>query len=236
MLQALGYGILDKDSKQVPFGAKGLKELAFITDDHVIPELKECTFRVACDVTNPLCGETGCSSIFGPQKGATEAMISQMDQWLGAYAALTADKYEKADAAYPGTGAAGGMGFAFLAYTNAVLESGIKIVLEETKLEEYVKDADIVVTGEGRLDGQTVFGKAPIGVAGIAKKYNKMVLAFSGCVTDDAVACNDHGIDAFFPILRKVCTLQEAMDSENARANMIATVEQVFRLINTRKQ
>lgn len=235
MLQALGYGMLDKDGKQVPFGAKGLKELETITDDQVIPELKECTFRVACDVTNPLCGETGCSAIFGPQKGATPSMISQMDQWLGAYAALTADKYEKADAKYPGTGAAGGMGFAFLAYTNAVLESGIKIVLEETKLEEYVKDADIVVTGEGRLDGQTVFGKAPIGVAGIAKKYNKMVLAFSGCVTDDAVECNDHGIDAFFPILRKICTLQEAMDGANARANMIATVEQVFRLINVRK-
>lgn len=235
MLQALGYGMLDKDGKQVPFGAKGLKELETITDDQVIPELKECTFRVACDVTNPLCGEKGCSAIFGPQKGATPSMILQMDQWLGAYAALTADKYEKADAKYPGTGAAGGMGFAFLAYTNAVLESGIKIVLEETKLEEYVKDADIIVTGEGRLDGQTVFGKAPIGVAGIAKKYNKMVLAFSGCVTDDAVACNDHGIDAFFPILRKVCTLQEAMDGANARANMIATVEQVFRLINVRK-
>lgn len=235
MLQALGYGMLDKDGKQVPFGAKGLKELETITDDQVIPELKECTFRVACDVTNPLCGEKGCSAIFGPQKGATPSMILQMDQWLGAYAALTADKYEKADAKYPGTGAAGGMGFAFLAYTNAVLESGIKIVLEETKLEEYVKDADIIVTGEGRLDGQTVFGKAPIGVAGIAKKYDKMVLAFSGCVTDDAVACNDHGIDAFFPILRKVCTLQEAMDGANARANMIATVEQVFRLINIRK-
>ena len=235
MLQALGYGMLDKDGKQVPFGAKGLKELETITDDQVIPELKECTFRVACDVTNPLCGEKGCSAIFGPQKGATPSMILQMDQWLGAYAALTADKYEKADAKYPGTGAAGGMGFAFLAYTNAVLESGIKIVLEETKLEEYVKDADIIVTGEGRLDGQTVFGKAPIGVAGIAKKYDKMVLAFSGCVTDDAVACNDHGIDAFFPILRKVCTLQEAMDETNARANIIATVEQVFRLINVKK-
>ena len=235
MLQALGYGMLDKDGNQVAFGAKGLEALAAITDDQVIPELKECTFRVACDVTNPLCGEKGCSAIFGPQKGATPSMILQMDRWLGSYAALTAEKYEKADAKYPGTGAAGGMGFAFLAYTNAVLESGIKIVLEETKLEEYVKDADIVVTGEGRLDGQTVFGKAPIGVAGIAKKHEKTVLAFSGCVTDDAVACNDHGIDAFFPILRKVCTLQEAMDGTNARENMIATVEQVFRLINVRK-
>ena len=162
-------------------------------------------------------------------------MITDMDQWLASYASITAAKYEKADAQYPGTGAAGGMGFAFLAYTNAALQSGIKIVLEETRLEEYVKNADIVVTGEGRLDGQTVFGKAPIGVAGIAKKYDKLVLAFSGCVTDDAAACNDHGIDAFFPILRKVQTLDEAMDCANAKANMIATVEQIFRLIGARK-
>lgn len=231
MLQALGYGMLDKDGNQITFGAKGLESLVTITDDQVIPELKECTFRVACDVTNPLCGETGCSAIFGPQKGATPSMILQMDQWLGAYAALTARKYDKADAAYPGTGAAGGMGFAFLSYTNAVLESGIKIVLEETKLEDYIKNADIVVTGEGRLDGQTVFGKAPIGVARIAKKYDKTVLAFSGSVTNDAVACNDHGIDAFFPILRNICTLEEAMDIENAKANLTATVSQVFRLL-----
>ena len=234
MLQALGYGMLDQNGKQVALGAKGLEQLKTITDENVIPELKECDFRIACDVTNPLCGETGCSTIFGPQKGATPSMIVQMDQWLGAYAALTAAKYEKANAKYPGTGAAGGMGFAFFAYTNAVLESGIKIVLEETKLEDFIKNADIVVTGEGRLDGQTIFGKAPIGVADIAKKYDKSVLAFSGSVTDDAIACNDHGIDAFFPILRKVCTLQEAMDSSNAKANMISSVEQVFRLINAR--
>lgn len=231
MLQALGYGMLDKDGKQVSLGAKGLKELVTITDDQVIPLLKECDFRVACDVTNVLCGKQGCSAIFGPQKGATPEMIEQMDQWLAHYAKLTSDKYEKADAEYPGTGAAGGMGFAFLAYTNAQLQSGIRIVLEETKLEEYVKDADVVVTGEGRLDGQTVFGKAPIGVAEIAKKYNKLVLAFSGCVTEDAVACNDHGIDAFFPILRGVQTLEEAMDPVQAKKNMVSSVEQVFRLL-----
>lgn len=232
MLQALGYGMLDKNGNQVSFGAKGLKDLEKITDENVIPELKECTFRVACDVTNVLCGEQGCSAIFGPQKGATPTMIMQMDKWLAYYAVLTSEKYEKANAKYPGTGAAGGLGFAFLSYTNAVLESGIKIILEETKLEEYVKDADIVVTGEGRLDGQTVFGKAPIGVAGVAKKYDKLVVAFAGCVTEDAVACNHHGIDAFFPILRGVQTLQEAMDTVNAKTNMIATVEQVFHLIN----
>ena len=231
MLQALGYGMLDKDGAQVAFGAKGIKDIVTITDDFVIPELKECTFRVACDVTNTLCGELGCSAVFGPQKGADPTMIMQMDKWLEDYAKLTSAKYEKANAKQAGTGAAGGLGFAFLAYTNAVLESGIKIILEETKLEDYVKDADIVVTGEGRLDGQTVFGKAPIGVAKIAKKYDKKVIAFAGAVTKDAIACNEHGIDALFPILRRIQTLQEAMDPENARDNMSSTVEQVFRLI-----
>ena len=231
MLQALGFGMLDKEGKQVPYGAKGLKEIDHITDDLVLPELKDCTFRVACDVTNTLCGEQGCSAIFGPQKGATPTMIMQMDKWLAYYASLAREKYPKANMNQAGTGAAGGLGFAFLTFTNAVLESGIKIVLEETRLEEYVKSADIVITGEGRLDGQTVMGKAPIGVAGIAKKYNKKVIAFSGCVTEDAVACNEHGIDAFFPILRGVVSLKEAMDGENARKNMVATVEQVFRLM-----
>ena len=234
MLQALGYGMLDKDGNQVPFGAKGIKEIIAITDDQVIPELKECSFRIACDVTNPLCGERGCSAVYGPQKGATPEMVKEMDAWLADYAKLVSVKYEKADAEYPGTGAAGGMGFAFLAYTNAVLESGIKIILEETKLEDYVKDADIVITGEGRLDGQTAFGKAPIGVAKIAKKFDKTVLAFAGSVTKDAVVCNEHGIDAFFPILRRIQTLQEAMTPEIARDNMVTTVEQVFRLINVR--
>ena len=231
MLQALGYGFLDANGNQISLGAKGLKDLEEITDTHVIPELKECTFRVACDVTNPLCGEYGCSAIYGPQKGATPSMIQQMDKWLGIYAKLASSKFPKANAQHPGTGAAGGMGFAFLTFTNAVLESGVKIILDETHLEDFVKDADMVVTGEGRLDAQTVMGKAPIGVANIAKKHNKMVLAFSGCVTDDAILCNEGGIDAFFPILRSVVTLKEAMNHDLAKKNMIATVEQAFRLI-----
>lgn len=232
MLQALGFGMLDSNGKQVAVGAKGLEQLVSIRDEDVIPELSECDFRIACDVVNPLCGEKGCSAVFGPQKGAPPAMIAQMDQWLSAYASLTAAKYKNADASVPGTGAAGGMGFAFLAYTNAVLESGIKIVLDETQLEEHILHADMVVTGEGRLDGQTIFGKAPIGVAGLAKKHGKKVLAFAGSVTADATECNAHGIDAFFPVVREVCTLQEAMDRENAKANIVATVEQVFRLIH----
>ena len=231
MLQALGFGILDKSGKQVSFGAQGLSEIETISDEFVLPELKDCTFRIACDVTNTLCGEQGASAIYGPQKGATPTMIMQMDKWLAYYVALSREKYPHANMNQAGTGAAGGLGFAFLTYTNAVLESGVKIVLEETELEKYVKDADIVVTGEGRLDGQTVMGKAPVGVAAIAKKYGKKVIAFSGCVTEDAIACNEHGIDAFFPILRGVVSLSEAMDTKNAAKNMAATVEQAFRLI-----
>ena len=233
MLQALGYGFYDEAGEPVCYGAKGLQNLAVIEDKDVLPELKESEFFVACDVTNPLCGEKGCSAIYGPQKGATPEMIEVMDAWLDKYARLAKKNFSKADPLVPGTGAAGGLGFAFLTFTNAVLEPGISIVLRETKLEQYVKDADLVITGEGRLDGQTAMGKAPAGVAALAKKYNKPVIGFAGCVTEDAVACNACGIDAFFPILRGVVTLEEAMDKENARKNMISTVEQVIRLWNT---
>ena len=124
----------------------------------------------------------------------------------------------------------GGLGFAFLTFTNATLESGINIVLEETRLEYYFKDADIVITGEGRLDGQTAMGKAPVGVARLAKKYHKPVLAFAGSVTKEATECNKNGIDAFFPILRRISSLEEAMNPQNAKENLADTAEQVFRL------
>ena len=236
MLQALGYGFLNKDGQQVPFGAIGLKELETITDTYVLPELAECEFKIACDVTNPLCGENGCSAVYGPQKGANPSMIMEMDKWLRYYAALAREKFPKANLNEPGTGAAGGLGFAFLTFTNAVLESGIKIVLEETKLESYVKGADVVVTGEGRLDFQTAMGKAPVGVAKLAKKFDIPVLAFAGSVTKDATECNKNGIDAFFPILRGISTLEEAMKPENAKQNLTDTAEQAFRLFNICRQ
>lgn len=235
MLQALGYGMLNENGAQVSFGAKGLQELREITSTHVIPELKECSFRIACDVTNPLCGERGASAIYGPQKGASPADILLMDKWLADYAVLAKGLNHASDAEVPGTGAAGGLGFAFLTFTNAVLESGIKIVLEETHLADFVRDADVVVTGEGRMDAQTCMGKAPVGVANIAKRFGKPVIAFAGIVTPDAVAVNNSGIDAFFPILRTVVSRQEAMESANAYRNMTDTVEQVFRVIQLKK-
>lgn len=236
MLQALGYDFVTREGKAISYGGNGLRELASIEESNVHPTLKECTFKVACDVTNPLCGENGSSAIFGPQKGATPEMVQELDQLLLHYAELSKKVNSHADRFYPGTGAAGGMGFAFLTYTNATLESGIQIVLTETKLEELIATADFVVTGEGRLDGQTALGKAPIGVASLAKKHQKKVLAFAGAVTPDAKECNQHGIDAFFPILRGVVTLKEAMNKEVAHQNMVDTVEQVFRVVEMMKE
>ena len=236
MLQALGYDFVTQEGKAISYGGNGLRELSNIEESNVNPTLKECTFKVACDVTNPLCGENGSSAIFGPQKGATPEMVQELDQLLLHYAELSKNINSHTDRFYPGTGAAGGMGFAFLTYTNATLESGIQIVLTETKLEELIITADVVVTGEGRLDGQTALGKAPIGVASLAKKHQKKVLAFAGAVTPDAKECNQHGIDAFFPILRGVVTLKEAMNKEVAHQNMVDTVEQVFRVVEMMKE
>jgi glycerate kinase len=231
MLQALGIELLDSTGKQIQRGAIGLRDLVEVRTEHSLPELSDCRFLIACDVTNPLCGSDGCSAIYGPQKGADKSMIRDMDRWLGSYASITKRLNPDADPDWPGAGAAGGLGFAFLAYLQGKLQSGIQLVLDETHLKDYVKDADVVVTGEGRLDHQTAMGKAPIGVAKLAKKYGARVVAFAGSVTQDAVACNRAGIDAFFPIVRGVCSLNEAMDPENAKKNMTDTAEQVFRLI-----
>ena len=231
MLSALGFRFLDGKGEPISAGAAGLEKLASICLDEVLPQLKECTFRIACDVTNPLCGEKGCSAVYGPQKGADQEMIRKMDAWLNRYADLVSSVFPGADKEYPGVGAAGGLGFAFRSFLNGELQSGIQIILDEIKVEKYIKNADIVVTGEGRLDYQTVMGKAPVGIANIAKKHGKKVIAFSGCLGENAAVCNDHGIDAFFPILPGVMTLDEAMNPETAYDNLRNTAVQVFRLM-----
>ncbi len=230
MLSALGYEFLDGNGAVIEPGAAGLEKLDVIKCDKVLPELSECRFRVACDVDAVLCGERGCSAVFARQKGATPEMIEKMDTWLENYARITKEIIPEADPNYAGVGAAGGLGFAFHAFTDSRLESGVSIILDEIHLEDYIKTADVVVTGEGRLDSQSAMGKAPVGVARLAKKYNKRVIAFSGCVAEDAEILNERGIDAFFPILRKTVTLEEALDKKNARENLKATAYQVFRL------
>ena len=231
MLQALGFGMLDEAGEQVPFGAKGLGKIKKITDNGIFSKLSGCSFNIACDVTNPLCGNNGCSAVYGPQKGADKKMIADMDKDLFEYARLTKAIRPEADENTPGAGAAGGIGFAFLAYLGGKLKNGIELILRETDIEKEISDADFVITGEGRLDSQTVMGKVPVGVASLAKKYNKPVIAFSGCVTDEARICNQHGIDAFFPIVRSACSLQEAMDTDHAYKNLADTAEQVMRII-----
>ena len=231
MLEALGYGFLDADGKQVPYGANGLALIETITDEHVMPELKECKFRIACDVTNPLCGANGCSAVFGPQKGATQTMIPKMDTWLINYAKKTKEKYSGANPNQAGTGAAGGLGFAFLSFLSGELLPGIELVLNAVEMDKAMEGADLVFTGEGRLDYQTAMGKAPVGIAKMAKKHGAKVIALAGAVIEGAQECNEQGIDAYFPILRQVVTLDEAMDPATARKNMVETTEQIMRLV-----
>ena len=236
MLQALGFEFRNAEGREIPRGAAGLKDLTQIRREKMLPKLTECTFRIACDVTNPLCGPTGCSAVYGPQKGATKDMIPEMDRSLRAYAELAKQSFPEADADYPGAGAAGGMGFAFRTFLHADLTPGVKIVTEETHLEAYIRQADLVITGEGRLDGQTASGKAPVGVARIAKMYGKPVIAFAGSVAEDAEVLHTGGIDAFFPIVRGALTPEEAMEPERAKKNLAAAVEEAIRLLAVRQE
>ena len=236
MLSALGFEFTTKNGEKVsPFG-RGLSEIYDVSNDKADLRLSECNFQIACDVKNPLCGDMGCSRIYGPQKGATEEIIKDMDKWLNSLADLTKKINPDSDKNYPGAGAAGGLGFAFMSYLGGELKSGIELVMNETDLEEKIKDSDFVITGEGRLDGQSGMGKAPIGVAKLAKKYNIPVIAFAGAVTDDAECLNDLGIDAFFSILKKPCALSEAMDRVNASDNLKRTAKQVSNLIKSLKK
>ncbi|MCC8138162.1 MAG: glycerate kinase [Clostridiales bacterium] len=266
MLKALGYEFLDANGEDVREGGQALAKIASFSEENADPRLKECRFRVACDVTNPLCGPTGATYIYGPQKGVSEDLLEPLDCGMANYARVvsssrlsdtssvpvrpfasasgrifadesgaSADLSENNDcsdyAAMPGAGAAGGLGFAFLRFLHAELLPGVDLILNAVGLEKEAADADVVITGEGRLDHQTVMGKAPIGVARLGKKYGAKVIAFAGSIAPGAEACNAAGIDAFFPILRNVCTLEEAMDPQIAKENMTRTVEQVFRLL-----
>lgn len=227
-LQALGFGLFDGNGAPINHGARGLADLAEITADGVLHELRDCRFRVACDVKNPLCGENGCSRVFAPQKGAAEEDIPLMDGWLSRYAETMKGTFPQADPNCEGAGAAGGMGFALMFALGAELRSGAELVMEAVAMEQAVQQADIVVTGEGCLDGQTAMGKAPAVLAALAKKYGKPVLAFGGAVGRGAELLREKGIDACFSIQTRPCTLAEAMDSSTAAENLSKTAEQVF--------
>ena len=192
------------------------------------PILRDCSFKIACDVDNPLTGANGCSAIYAPQKGATPEIVQKMDSWIEKFSR----KFSTESVA--GDGAAGGLGFAFRVFLDAKLIPGINLVLDTIGIDRDLRDADILVTGEGRIDFQTSMGKAPVGIAARAKDLNPKILTigFCGSVGDGSEEVNSHGIDAFFPILRSISTLEDAMDKKNAEQNLYSTSLQVFRLIS----
>ncbi|WP_455010501.1 glycerate kinase [Oribacterium sinus] len=234
MLSALGFRFTKENGEEISPCGEGLKDLARIDATSVPEGLLQCSFQIACDVENPLYGENGASLVYGFQKGGNKELLSQMDLWMKRYSELVKEYNPAANPEAPGSGAAGGLGFAFRSFLQGELKSGVSLILEETKLSEKMQGADLVITGEGRLDEQSSMGKAPIGVAKLAKAQGIPVLAFAGAVTVGAKACNQAGIDAYFPILRGISTLEEAMEKENARRNLEDTVEQVIRLYHLR--
>ncbi len=235
MLKALGFEFYDKSGELVGGTGKDLINIASVNTKNAMPQLKDCFFKIACDVNNPLYGVNGTAHIYGAQKGATKEMVTELDKGLENFANVIKNELGKDTAEVEGAGAAGGLGYAFLTFLNTKLESGSDIVIDEICLDEKIKDADIVVTGEGKLDGQTIMGKAPISVAKIAKKYGVKTLAFAGAITEDSEQCNENGIDAFFSIIPSAMKLEDAMDNEIAQKNMTMTVTQVFNLIKTVK-
>ena len=184
-----------------------------------------------CDVENELYGKNGATYVFGKQKGVTEEQKEKLDKGIEHFAYQTEKFIGKDYSLQKGSGAGGGIGFAFLSYLQAEFSSGIQFVMDKLSIEEIIQKADIVITGEGRLDVQTGMGKAPLGVAKLAKRYHKNVIAFAGTVTEGAKLCNEKGIDAFFPIVREILTLEEATEKEKAIKNLEDSVEQVFRVI-----
>ena len=220
MLQALGGELLDRNGKSIPPGGGGLSHLTQIRCDTLDPRLKDCVFEIACDVSNPLLGPQGASAIFGPQKGATPEMVGQLEANLAHFAQLISRDFGLNLADQPGTGAAGGMSLCLIAFLNGTLRPGVEIVTDAIHLAAAIKGADLVITGEGRIDSQSIRGKTPVGVARLAQAQGIPVIAIGGCLAADTAAIYQHGIDAAFAAVNRPCTLETALNEtrENLRA------------------
>lgn len=213
LAQALGARFTGEDGAELPRGGAALVCLKQIHLESLDPRLRETEITVACDVDNPLCGPRGASAVFGPQKGATPEMVAELDAALAHFAALATSATGRPVADQPGAGAAGGLGAAMLFFTPARLRPGVDIVLEAVRFADVVKDAAFVITGEGRTDFQTAFGKAPVGVARVAKQFDVPVFCLSGALGDGTDTLVNHGIDALLSICDKPMTLEEAMSA-----------------------
>ncbi|GHX18521.1 TPA: glycerate kinase [Vibrio cholerae] len=228
MLAALGARFTNADGDPIQLTGGGLRELTHIDLQDFDPRLQNCDILVACDVNNPLCGDKGASAVFGPQKGATPEDVQLLDGVLRQFGLLTEKVTGKMVLESAGAGAAGGMGAALLAYTQARLRPGIEIVLETVQLAYQVSDADLVITGEGRIDSQTVHGKTPMGVAKVAKRFDVPVLALCGCTGDNYQAVYQCGIDAVFAAVPRAMSLEDALKESDF--NLADLAENVARL------
>lgn len=211
MAQALGIRLLDEAGKPLGFGGAELAKLHTIDMSGLDPRLAQVRLEVACDVDNPLCGPEGASQVFAPQKGATSEMVEQLDSNLAHYAGIINAQLGKDVLERAGAGAAGGLGAALIGLLNAELRPGIDIVMDAVNLNDLVADADLVITGEGRIDSQTIHGKTPIGVARTAKKHFVPVIGISGCLSQDCGVVHEHGIDAVFAVVNRAVDLPTAM-------------------------
>ncbi|HAS6195888.1 TPA: glycerate kinase [Vibrio vulnificus] len=211
MAQALGIKLLDAYGNALGHGGGELAKLATIDCSQLDPRLAQVRLEVACDVDNPLCGTKGASAVFGPQKGATPEMVTILDENLAHYASIIKQQLGVDVRDMAGAGAAGGMGAALLGLLNAELRPGIEIVMDAVRLDEIVADADLVITGEGRIDSQTIHGKTPIGVARTAKKHGLPVIGIAGCLSADCGVVHEHGLDAVFAVVNRSVDLPTAL-------------------------
>ncbi|ARB77022.1 MULTISPECIES: glycerate kinase [Staphylococcus] len=229
MLTALGVQFLDNNHQILPQGGGALAQLSKIDSTNLDKRLAKVTFKVACDVTNPLLGLQGASVVYGPQKGATEKMIPKLDSALANYHDKIKIALNKDVKDIPGAGAAGGLGTGLLAFCQVTMMKGIDLVLEETQFKSYAAQANLVITGEGKIDGQTIYGKTPIGVAKAAKQFHCPVIAICGSLGDNYEAVYHHGIDSVFSIIEQPETLDHLL--EHGYDNMVKTAENIARLI-----
>jgi len=231
MLQALGVSFKDKNGQELTFGGGALNQLASIDLSGLDKRIENVHIDVACDVTNPLFGENGASAIFGPQKGATPEVVKLLDENLAHYAEVIKQELGKDIAHTEGAGAAGGLGIGLMAFLNANLKKGVDLVIEYTGLEEKMVGADYVFTGEGSIDGQTLFGKTPFGVASIAKKSSIPVIAFAGRIGTGVEPLYEHGFTSIVGILKGVSSLDEALKS--GEANLEFAAENICRVLKS---
>ncbi|PID45535.1 MAG: glycerate kinase [Proteobacteria bacterium] len=231
MLQALGVLMLDGEGRRIPLGGGGLSQLESIDISGLDPRLKDVRFEVACDVDNPLVGPDGASAVFGPQKGATPEQVKVLDANLQHFAKLTLAVTGNDVANVAGAGAAGGLGGAFWGYLNATLRRGIDIVLDAVSFEQHLEAVDLVITGEGRMDRQSAYGKTPVGVARRTKAFGNIpVIALAGELSEGAEDVYEHGIDAVFSIAQGVSNLESAL--AQAESHLSHTTENIARVVH----